>query len=239
MKYIAAFELEKREIKADYRRIFISFFKKAITDYMEGHFYDSLYNSGANKKSLVWSIRFSEPKFQGGMINLKDNKVILTFKSNDMETSLIYYSSLLGMRNKEFMISSDNFMILKSVKLVRELEIVEDMAVFKIFSPICLREHDREKNKDWYFSYGDERFKEALCNSFKSDLSNFTREIDELEFDFSGLKKIVVSAFKQKIPATIGTFVVKGDKRILNHILHSGIGSRRNAGFGLVERIII
>ena len=56
------------------------------------------------------------------------------------------------------MISSDNFMILKSVKLVRELEIVEDMAVFKIFSPICLREHDREKNKDWVLPAQHGRF---------------------------------------------------------------------------------
>lgn len=59
MKYIVKIELQKNIIKLDYRRTFISFFKKAISSYMEGVFFDEIYNSGAKKKALVWSIRFT------------------------------------------------------------------------------------------------------------------------------------------------------------------------------------
>ena len=61
-------------------------------------------------------------------------------------------------------------------------------------------------------------------------------EIDNLRYDFSKLKKVIVPIYKVKIPATIGIFEISGDNKILNHILKNGIGSKRNSGFGLVEQ---
>lgn len=239
MKYIVEFELEKNELKADYRRIFISFFKKALSEYMDGYFFDEVYNSGAKKKSLVWSVRFDEPKFKNGMMELNRSKVVMTLKIEDKQTALIYYSSILGMKGKKFPLENSNSMILKRIKLVPENEIVEEITVFKVLSPICLREHDKEKNKDWYYSYGEREFETKLRESLLADLEGLDSEISELEFDISGLKRVVVPAFNLKIPATIGVFTIKGDKRILNHILKAGIGSKRNAGFGLVENILL
>lgn len=236
MKFVVEFELDKKEIKADYRRIFISFFKKSISDYMDGNFYEELYDSGANKKALVWSVGFYRPKFEFGMIRPESNKVLLTLKIQDMQTALIYYFAILGMKNEKFMVSSDNFMVLKSIKMVKEQEIGEETADFKILSPICLREHKRDENKDWYYAYGDEEFEYFLRESLKDELLNHM-EIDQLEFDFTQLKKVVVPAFKLKIPATIGVLQVKGNPVILNCILKAGLGSRRNAGFGLVENL--
>ena len=63
-------------------------------------------------------------------------------------------------------------------------------------------------------------------------------EIDNLKFDLSSLKKIIVPVYGIKIPVTIGSFIVSGDKRILNHILKIGLGSKRNSGFGLVEQVV-
>ena len=51
MKYILKLELEKPVIRSDYRRTIISFFKKSISSYMDGYFYEELYLSGAKKKS--------------------------------------------------------------------------------------------------------------------------------------------------------------------------------------------
>ncbi|MBF1010996.1 MAG: CRISPR-associated endoribonuclease Cas6, partial [Lachnoanaerobaculum sp.] len=58
------------------------------------------------------------------------------------------------------------------------------------------------------------------------------------KFDLSGLKKIIVPVYGIKIPVTIGNFIVSGDRRILNHILKTGLGSKRNSGFGLVEQVV-
>lgn len=63
-------------------------------------------------------------------------------------------------------------------------------------------------------------------------------EIDNLKFDLSSLKKIIVPVYGIKIPVTIGNFIVSGDRRILNHILKTGLGSKRNSGFGLVEQVV-
>ena len=50
------------------------------------------------------------------------------------------------------------------------------------------------------------------------------KKFDNLKFDLSGLKKIIVPVYGIKIPVTIGNFIVSGDRRILNHILKTGLG---------------
>lgn len=238
MKYVAEFELKRSEMKADYRRIFISFFKKAISEYMDGHFFEEIYNSGAKQKALVWSVKFDKPIFKDGMMKMASGKFLLTLKIGDIETALIYYSSILGMKNIEFPLQNGNSMILKRIRLIRENEIAEDFAIFKIHSPLCIREHDKELNHDRYYSIGDEGFEKTLRENLILNFPEMKDLVPELEFDFSGLKKVIVPAFHLKIPASIGVLGVRGDKRILNHILQQGIGSRRNSGFGLVESVL-
>ncbi|HEY4533178.1 MAG TPA: CRISPR-associated endoribonuclease Cas6 [Fusobacterium sp.] len=238
MKYVAEFELKRSEMRSDYRRIFISFFKKAISEYMDGHFFEEIYNSGAKQKALVWSVKFDKPIFKDGMMNLESGKILLTLKIGDTQTALIYYSSILGMKNTEFPLQNGNAMFLKRIRLIRENEIVENFAIFKIYSPICIREHDKESNHDRYYSIGDEGFEKILRENLILNFPKIKDLVSELEFDVSKLKKVIVPAFHLKIPASIGVLGVKGDKRILNHILQNGVGSRRNSGFGLVENVL-
>lgn len=239
MKYIARFKLKTNYIPMDYRRIIISFFKNAISKYLDGHFYNELYSEGAKEKNFVWAIRFNRPKFNGDIIELKDNEMRIILKFGDANTALIYYSSLLDQKNINFNIGDNNQLTLKEIRMVPEKEIIEDTVEFKIISPICLRQHDEEKNKDWYVSIGDENFGIELNKKLKEDLKYYDKEIDSLLFNFSNLKKVVVKAYGIKIAATIGTFVVKGDLKVLNHIKDRGLGSRRNSGFGMVEPIWI
>lgn len=50
MKYVAKFELKNNSLKSDYRRVIVSYMKWAISNYMDGTFYDRLYESGSKKK---------------------------------------------------------------------------------------------------------------------------------------------------------------------------------------------
>ena len=238
MKYIVKLELKNPVIRSDYRRTIISFFKKAISSYMDGYFYDELYKSGAKKKSFVWSIAFNKPVFKGEKIELEGNEVNMTLKFEEAQTALIYYSSLLNMKNKAFPVGDNNEISLKNIKMISEKEITDDYAVFKILSPICLKCHSRENKKDRYLTVEDDDFALELARKLKDDIPYMEEEIDTLRYDLSGLKKIIVPVYGLKIPVSIGNFIISGDKKILNHILKTGIGSKRNSGFGLVEQIV-
>ena len=237
MKYFVKLELRNPTIRSDYRRIIISFFKKAISSYMDGYFYDDLYKNGTRKKSFVWSISFQKPVFKGQIMELGGNEVKMTLKFQDPQTALIYYSSLLAMKDKDFPVDKDNDISLKSIKMVTEKEITQDYAVFKILSPICLKYHYKENNKDRYLTPEDEEFAGELAKKLKEDLTYMDAKIEDLKYDFTGLKKIIVPAYGLKIPVTVGNLIIAGDKEILNHILKNGIGSKRNSGFGLVEEV--
>mgnify|MGYP000952193486 CR=1 FL=1 len=235
MKYILKFKLEKNCIRKDYRSTIISFFKKSISNYMNGHFYNEFYNEKANKKSLVWSIKFVEPKFEKNQISLGSNLFDITLRIQDEKTALVYYSSILGMKNVDFNLGNDNKMILTQIKMVRDSDITSDVVEFKIFSPVCLRQHNRETNNDRYICIEDEDFGIELNKKLKEDLEFFDREINSLLFNFDGLRKTVVNAHGLMFPVTIGSFIVKGNPNVLNMIKNRGIGSRRNSGFGLIE----
>ena len=141
------------------------------------------------------------------------------------------------MKNVDFPIGNDNTMCLKNIKMVRESSVNNDFAVFKILSPICLKRHTGVNSRDWYVSIGDKDFAMEIQKKLVEEMPYYEEKIDNLMFNFDDLKKIVVRAYGLKIPVTIGTFVVQGDSRILNHILKNGIGSKRNSGFGLIEVI--
>lgn len=237
MKYVLRFELKGNEIKSDYRPIIVSYFKKAISEYMEGRFFHELYDGGATHKNLTWSVRLSKPKFMRDYILLGDNKIDVTIKIDDINTALIFYSALLEMKHKFFNIGNGNQMTLRSIHMVKDAKIMTNFAVFKILSPICLRQHQRQGNVDHYVSIGDDEFLTELNRKLKEDIAYMQKEVDELEYDLNGLRKVIVPVYGLLISATIGTLIIKGDPRILNHVKNSGIGSRRNSGFGLLDVI--
>lgn len=237
MKYVASFKLKNETIISDYRGTFVSYFKNAISEYMDSCFYDELYDSGSKRKDLCWSVRLNNPHFDGDVVHLQGVDVDMTIKTENKQIALIYFSSLLNMKDKPFNIGHNNQMTLKSIRLVRDPDIIGDFGVFKILSPICIRLHNRESNKDHYISYGDESFEIELRNKIKEDMEFFDEEIDSLDFNLSNLKKIIVPIYGITIPVTIGTFFVQGDNKVLNHIKNNGIGSRRNSGMGLIESI--
>ncbi len=237
MKYKVKFQLDKPEFRSDYRRTVISFFKKAISDYMDGMFYTDIYENGAHKKSFVWSVRFPNPKFHKEKISLESNEIEMTLKFADAETALIYYSGLLEMKNKRFPVGNENFMILEKMQMVRENVINGGYAIFKVLSPICLKQHLKENQKDWYINVEDSGFETELQRKLMEDMPELTKEIENMVFHFDGLKKVIIPAYGIKFPATIGIFTAEGNDKILNHMLQHGVGSKRNSGFGLIEQI--
>ncbi|MDO5037391.1 MAG: CRISPR-associated endoribonuclease Cas6 [Tissierellia bacterium] len=239
MKYIARFSLKDPLLPSDYRPIFVSFFKKALSDHMEGYFYEDFYGEGAKKKDLCWSLRLGQPKFEGRQIRLGQKDMDMTLKFQGPKAASLYFTALLKMKGKDFPIGLGNTMVLKSLRLVPEKDILGDVALFKILSPLCLRKHDRTTNKDRYLTVEEEDFEVVFKEKLREERPDLDQEIQDLVLDFSKLKKIVVPAYKIPIDCSLGTFLAQGDKALLNHIQHGGLGSRRASGFGLVENIYI
>ena len=142
------------------------------------------------------------------------------------------------MKGKAFPLENGNHMELQSIKMVREPKINNELVIFKVRSPICLKKHPDRTNRDWYVSIDDSEFALELEKKLLEDLPYMKDKIKELKFNFDGLRKIVISSYGIKIPVTIGEFIIQGNTEILNHILKNGIGSKRNSGFGLVEAIV-
>lgn len=238
MKYIVRFTLKDPEIRADYRGTIISFFKKAISSYMGGCFYSELYENGTQQKPFTWSIRFEKPIFQGETITLGSKEIEMTLKFGEPKTALIYYSSLLEQKGKKFLIGNGNDWVLNSIKMIPEKDIHEEIVVFKVLSPICLRLHNKEKKIDRYLTVEDENFALEFQRKLEDELPYMKEEIALLKYDFSGLKKVIVPVYHLKIQVSIGEFIVAGNIKILNYILKNGVGSKRSSGFGLVERVL-
>ncbi len=236
MKFIAEFQLERKEIRADNRRTFISFFKKAIESYMDGRFFKDMYQDGAKKKSFVWSLKFTKPNFKGDVILLGDTGVEMTLKCDDVQTALIYYSAMLEQKDKKFPVGDGNHISLKNIRKAQEKEVVTDTAIFKVLSPICLKIHEKENSKDRYLTVEDSEFAVELNKKICEDLPYMCEEINNLKYNFEHMRKVIVPAYGIKIQCTIGSFTVAGDHRVLNHMLKNGVGSKRNSGFGLLEQ---
>ncbi len=234
MRFLLEMKLKKPHLPKDYHPLIVSVFKGCIAEHSDQKIYQSLYEPGANK-SLSWAVKLSKPIFNKDAIQLNSTSVSVTLNINDQKTALVYFSSLVASVGKQIPVASDNYLLIKSIKILPEKLIHSNFVQFSLFSPLCLREHDKALNKDYYYTVEDkkfaEKFKEALATSVTEKNKQY---LDQVEFDISGLKKIIVSLYRQKIAVSIGSFMVKAPSEVLNDIYQNGLGVRQPSGFGLL-----
>ncbi|MDO4663228.1 MAG: CRISPR-associated endoribonuclease Cas6 [Tissierellia bacterium] len=240
MRLKLEFSLKEKYIPIDYHKLFLKFIKKSISEYQNGKFFDMFYNDDISKnteKTYSWSVGFKDPIFKNGYIDVNGKKVNLVFVIPSMKNSLILLNSFMDQKDKEMKVSEKNYMKLESVKILREKKIKGNLFIAKILSPIIIRDHNRDTNKDVYYSVDDNEFISELKKKLKRDCPSYEKEIDDLMIDTSNAKKIVVTLYGQKINSTIGNLVFIGDKNLLNYLYNSSIGSRKSLGFGVIEEI--
>ena len=146
----------------------------------------------------------------------------------------------LSQRNKKFPLPKDTHMILKDVRIIEEKVIRGEEAIFQttIGGGVVVRKHNREENKDIYYSVGNERFEEVLNWLMKERFKRLGYPEDifkNFSCELLDGRKIVVKHFDLKFPVTTGKFKVKAPKILLEEIYRTGMGSRLSQGFGLLE----
>ena len=129
-------------------------------------------------------------------------------------------------------------MTLENITMANEKEITTEKISVKFQAPLCIRL--RENNKDYYYSYENEKFEETLKINIKEQLkiTNMPTEIvDTFTIKPIKAKKVLIKFYEKCIECSTGTFELSGNKELLKYLYKSGIGSKHSAGFGMFQII--
>jgi CRISPR-associated endoribonuclease Cas6 len=243
MRVKVEYETKNEGLPLEYRRKYISYLKSAFEDYNQD-LYTVLYGPGNAYKSFCFSLYFlPEVKVAKEGISLFSKRFLATFTTPDVLMGVHLVNALMGRRNRWMPLADwDNQIKIASLTKMPEYPITNNAVAFKILSPIVIRDHDEKTGKDWYLTWEDEDFEQVWKRNLQSELRNvFDRDVrsdvEALRIKPVRLRKTVVLHYGIHIPVTIGTFVLEGEKYLLEYLYKSGAGSRRSMGFGCLDVI--
>lgn len=237
MRLSLRMKLETNYLPIEYRKMFASYLKRALSEYADGKYFNDFYGENhSQKKDLSWSVSLYQPKFLKNHIELSGNDLVFTVVQPGNEF-LVLFNSMLNQKDKPFPVSQENQMTLEKVTLVKEKKVTGNVMQAKMYSPICLRLHEREGNQDRYVTAEDEDFTEHLKDNLMRNFPDLNQEIQELRLDKSKLKRTVIPLYGQKIQVSIGEILLMGSPELLQTMISSSIGSRKALGFGVMSLI--
>ena len=237
MKFVSEFALEKEELPIDYRRCILSYLKHCLTQANGGKYFDDYYVPG-KEKPFCFSVVFSTPKFSKDMVQVMSKKIKLVISSADVKTAFILFSALAAQKGKTYSLPLGNSMRMVSIRQVKEPEVHSSRILVKMMEPLCIRNHNKETNKDWYYSCKDqEAFERESTRVIKTQLmlAGYSEEQSNVKLVPIDPKMVIIKHYSINIECTIGTFIMEGNPEVLNYLLKNGIGSRKSSGFGVAQ----
>ncbi|MBC1372810.1 CRISPR-associated endoribonuclease Cas6 [Listeria booriae] len=233
-------ELSSNKIPADYRRKVVSVMKAGLSRANEAK-YKEMY-SGNKQKNFTFSVYLPKPIFNGGIIKLSQNEIVINFATADAELGINYYNALMNVKGKLLPFSEMNKIRVQTIQIVQEESIVSERIAFKTLSPIVCRDHNKETKKDWFYWWEEEAFERVLKRNLYFQLRDkfgeyVKADIEALQFKKVAIKKTVVICYNLHVACSLGKFEMIGQPYLLNHFVQGGIGSMRGMGFGMIEVI--
>ena len=229
------FTLENEKMPIDYRRSIISFIKLSLSEYSENEF-KKYYNQKDNIiKPYAFSVFFRHPQINGQEIILEDKRLEMNMTIENYETAIIIYNAFNHQKNKKFSINQNSWK-LENIVLIPEKEIKDNKIIIKFQSPLCARK--REENKDYYYSFENEKFEETLKMNIKEQLkiTNIPIEsVETLKITPIKAKKVIIKFYEKQIECSTGIFALEGDIKLLSYLYKAGIGSKHSVGFGMFQ----
>ncbi len=237
IKLLLEFELAKNQLDIDHRRIFMHIIKKSITEAGDGKYYQQYYGKN-RQKDLTFAVYLDKPRFETDLIRLSSNKIKLFFSTSDKRLGMIFWNAFIAQKGKKTPLSGQNEITMTRIIKLPEQQVQDEKIYVKMLSPLVIREHHREGNKDRYHSVASEHFKETADAIIKKQLERSGYDQDHIS-DFHIIpvraRKTVITHYGCKIEASIGIFELQGNPLILDHLLKAGIGSRHNEGLGMCQ----
>ncbi len=245
MRFYLEVEVEKNELPIEIRRVVLSMLKSSLESAADGRFYNKYYE-GNNpiKKDFTFSVYMKGAVFAKGKIELSAKTFKIYFSADDKnKTGLILMNSFLMKKNKKFPLENSNSLKIKNVVQINQDLIFNSEITVRTFagSSIVAREHNRESNKDRYFTIEDKAYNEKLTDVIRvqARLAGFCEE-DVLNINIRALedcKKVLVKHYGSFIDCTVGSFLISANPDILQYFYDAGIGSRSSSGFGMLNLI--
>jgi CRISPR-associated endoribonuclease Cas6 len=243
LRFAVVFKTDNRELPIDYRRKFISFLKKSFEEY-DKKVYEKFYKDRDNiEKEYTFSVYLGKCKVTKEKIVLENDEIILNFSTYDTETGLHFYNAMLGSKDKKFDMGKNNFITPQRINLLKEKILKEDRVLFKTFSPIVIREHMREGNRDKFYTFKDDGGIEVIKKNMKYSLEKIFGEsvledIDNLKINDVNTKTVSIRNYDINIPCTLGMFEMEGERYLLDYFYKAGFSSKKSAGFGMLEIVV-
>lgn len=234
--------LDAPNLPQDYKPLFVSYLKNALSKCNDGKFYDRYFGS-VGVKDYSFSVMLSKPRFIEGNIELGERQVKILFTANDKEkTGLIFWHAFISQKNKRFPLPNGNGITLKKINQLQEKLITSNKVIFKTVTGagLAIRKHDREKNRDWYFVIQDEEFQNQMkvVLGAQAKKAGFSDEIAKnIDIKPIQCKKVVVKQFGTFVDVTVGIFEMEADCELLQYFYQAGMGSRHSQGLGVVDVI--
>jgi len=238
MRFKIEVELKNQQLPLEYRQAVISLFKHSLTVYEKGRHFNTYYEIG-KEKPFSFAVMIPNSTFTKEMILVPTRKINITFSTGDISTGIVFFNALLMQKNKSYPLADENTMKVKNIVLEKEVAITTNSINVMFRSPLCVRKHSKEDNKDIYYSYEKEGFNEVLYNVLDLQIANSNvLPVSILEgFSMTPVccKKTVIRHCSQFIEVTLGMFTLTGNIALLNYFYTNGIGSRKSSGMGLID----
>lgn len=240
MRIELQFLIDKNELPIDYRRIFISFLKSCLSNFDGGRELENYYGPSKDK-NYSFAVFFEKPQFLYDKVIFEKNRIKMVFSTSEKITGFLFYAAFSENKNSQFPLPDNNKMKLVNIKLLNNITVTGNQVLFRTASPLCIRKHDKATGKDFYYSCVHKEFSDEFLKVVRLQLkkAGFTEEdVNTLSIQVLWCENVIVKHYEYKIECTLGKFILEGTCDILQYLLDAGIGSRKSAGFGLLELMV-
>ncbi|MGN1318312.1 MAG: CRISPR-associated endoribonuclease Cas6 [Lachnospirales bacterium] len=226
----------------DYRRVFTSIIKSALSAYKEGEKFEEYYN-GTTQKDFTWSVIFNKPKFKKDCIYFEGNNIKMIFSTYDRNnTGYFLILAFNKIKNKSLPLPGGNSIVLKNITQLSHKIIHSNSCIFStaLGAPFIVREHNKETNKDTFYTSANACFNEKMTEALKRQAisGGFSEEeADSIKVKALECNKNVVFHYGIYVDGNIGTFEIQATPEILQYFYQSGILAHRSQGFGMIELV--
>lgn len=222
----------------DYRRNILAWLKASLTECNQGKYYERYFRLDSPQKDYCFTVLMDSPQFTKEKIFLKEPRIRVIFSADDRRRSgLIFFAAFLNMKNKSFPLPESNAMTLRSITRRNEALITESSIVFQtsLGNGLCIREHDRETNRDKFFTCEDQEFQEKAEEVLKvqAKLAGYPESmVQTVKFTPLQCKKVLIFFYERYVDVTTGSMKIEADPELLQYFYLAGAGSKHSAGFG-------
>jgi CRISPR-associated endoribonuclease Cas6 len=217
-------------------------FIKHVLQKGNSDFFSELYATGKPLlKDFTFSVYvpFSKNVFTAphDKVPLTKNEISISFSIFDYKTFIHFYNMFVNYKGKE---DTEKYpFVIKDISSIPQKQITKNQVSIKFLSPLALRQHDKNTNKDYYIDCLHPDFNNQLNISVNGMLQKFELISNDIQIKLEPVagksNKTVVKFKNTTIGCSYGQFILSGDIEILNLLYMTGIGSRRSEGFGMFE----